>query len=170
MEETLPKIPEVGDTGSSGTQQETVEPIRIVRDSPMAGLPIMQAVTGLAMAKPKSFGGEIGAHLLAATFTQLSYQLEETKQELRDTRNELKKCETELSDCRTKAAVLRERIDSYSKIHHLKNLSIAGGTILLGIGIQLHRSKMEGAGYFVAGLGVLFILLGWFLREGGDQK
>jgi regulator of replication initiation timing len=57
-------------------------------------------------------GGEVAAHLIAGSFSQLSYDLQSTRQELQETRKELKKTFVELSDVKTEAAVLRERVNA----------------------------------------------------------
>lgn len=115
-------------------------------------------------------GGEVAAGLLAGSFSQLSYDLEATKAELKETREELRRKTDELSDVKTRAAVLQERVTAHGRDRHLRNLSIAVGTIMIGVGIELFRNNFDKLGYTVGGLGVLLVSLGWFSKDEGAEK
>ncbi len=165
------EIPKPTETGSAGTQQAgTSALVTVTEESPLSGLPITQRVEGLAASHPRSMGGEVAANLIAGSFSQLSHDLQTTRDELNSTRGELKQALTDLSDIRIRAAVLEERANAAERDKHLKNLSIATGTILIGIGIELYRNNFDKFGFIVGGLGLLLVILGWFTRKGGAEK
>lgn len=164
-------IPKPDETGSTGTQQTgTAGVVSVEQESPLQGLPITQIVEGLAATRSRSMGGEVAANLIAGSFTQLSHNFQETKQELQSTRRALEHAREELSDYKTKTAVLQERVSNIFRDRHLKNLSITAGTILIGLGIEFYRNNLEKTSYIVTGLGTLLIFLGWFSRDGGAEK
>jgi len=165
------EIPKPNETGSAGTQQTgTASVAPVEKESPLQGLPITEVVEGLAATRSRSMGGEVAANLIAGSFTQLSHNYQETRQELRNTRLELERAQKELSGSKTKTAVLQERVNNVFRERHLKNLSITAGTVLIGLGIEFYRNNLEKASYVVAGLGLLLIFLGWFSRGGGTEK
>lgn len=171
MQAKEPDIPKPVETGSDGTQQAHVARLGTVEpESPFSGLPIARVVEGLAMTRARSMGGEVAAGLIAGTMTQLSYSYQETKNELHTANDKLDKIREDLSACKTRAAVLEERVLAHSRSRHLKNISIATGTALIGIGIQLFRNNFDKFSVMVGGLGVLLLFLGWFSREGGTEK
>lgn len=164
-------IPKPDETGSAGTQQTgTAGVVPAEQESPLQGLPITQIVEGLAATRSRSMGGEVAANLIAGSFTQLSHNFQETKQELHSTRRELERTREELSGYKIKAAVLQERVSYLFRDRHLKNLSITVGTVLIGLGIEFYRNNLEKTSYIVTGLGALLIFLGWFSRDGGTEK
>lgn len=167
----MTEIPKPKETGSAGTQQTgPTGVVPIEQQSPLQGLPITEVVEGLAATRSRSMGGEVAANLIAGSFTQLSHNYQETRQELRNTRLELARVQDDLSDYKTKTAVLQERVNNEFRERHLKNVSITAGTVLVGIGIEFYRNNLEKASYVVAGLGLLLIFLGWFSRDGGTKK
>lgn len=167
----MTEIPKPTDTGSAGTQLAgSGELVTVVKESPLTGLPISQRVEGLAATHSRSMGGEVAASLIAGSFTQLSHDLQATKQELSDTRQELKQTHGELSNAKTRVAVLEERVITTEREKHLKNFSITVGTVLIGIGIELYRNNLDRLGFIVGGLGLLLVFLGWFSRTGGAEK
>lgn len=171
MQAKDPDIPKPVETGSDGTQQAYVTRIGPVEaESPFNGLPIARVVEGLAMTRARSMGGEVAAGLIAGSMTQLSYSYQETKNDLHSANDKLDKLREELSTCKTRAAVLEERVRAHSNTRHLKNISIATGTALIGIGIELYRNNFDKFSLIVGGLGVLLLFLGWFSREGGTEK
>ena len=166
----MPDIPQPDDTGSAGTQttgtqQETLP----VSSGPVEGLPITEAVAGLAATKSRSMGGELAARLIDGSFKQVSYDLRETQRELRETRQRLGGVQEELSKCETKAAVLTERIRAHARGRHLKNLSITAGMALVGIGVEFYRNDLAKFSLIICGLGSLLMLFGW-LSTGGEAE
>jgi len=160
-------IPEPRDSGSSGTQQPaTAEIVPVERVSPLEGLPIAQAVEGLAATRFKSMGGEIAAGLLAASFTQLSYDLQSARQDLLDAQKRLREVETELSETRITSAVLEERVKSINREKHRKNLCLTSGTLLFGIGVEFSRNRLVAVGLTLIAFGVLLVFLGWSFGDG----
>lgn len=167
----MTEIPKPTETGSAGTQQAgTRALVTIAEESPLSGLPITQRVEGLAATRPRSMGGEVAASLLAGSFSQLSLDLQTTRDELKDTRGELKQTLNHLSDAKTRAAVFEERASAAERGRHVKNLSNTGGTVLIGIGIELYRNSLNNLGIIAGGLGFLFVFLGWFTPKGEAEK
>lgn len=76
-----------------------------------------------------------------------------------------------LSDERIQKAVLSERIDAFRLTRHLKNIGIAVGTLLVGVGVHLVQSDAAGAYYGIASIivGALLLIVGWISvpKEGG---
>ena len=166
----MPDIPQPDDTGSAGTQEiATQQEILPVSSSPLEGLPIAEAVAGLAATKSRSMGGELAARLIDGSFRQVSYDLRETQRELRETRQRLSGVQEELSKCKTKAAVLTERIRAHARGRHLRNLSVMVGTVLVGIGVELYRNDLVKSSLLIGILGVLLMLFGW-LSTGGEAE
>jgi hypothetical protein len=164
------EIPVPEETGSSGTQLiGTGEVFSIAKESPLEGLPIVQAVEGLVATRSRCFGGEVGTTLLAGSFAQLSYDLQTTKRELNNTREELKRTNGELSDYKIRVAVLQERVIAYLRERLLKNLSITIGTALVVIGMGLYRNNLK-YDYIVSGLGALLLIFGWFSKPREARK
>lgn len=156
-------IPKPTDTGSAGTQQPgTITALVAEPSRPLEGLPIAQRLEGLAAARPRSMGGEIAASLVAGSFTQLSNDLNETRRDLQGTQQELRSSQDALAECQVKAAVLDEKVKANSRERHLRNLSIAIGTALIGFAIELTRHNLDAVGYVLGGVGVLLLLFGWF--------
>jgi hypothetical protein len=171
LEKCVTEIPKPTETGSAGTQQAgTGALVTIAEESPLSGLPITQRVEGLAATHPRSMGGEVAANLIAGSFSQLSHDLQTTRDELNNTRGELKQALNDLSNTRTRAAVLEERASTAERDRHLKNLSITAGTVLIGIGIELYRNDFNKFGIIIGGLGLLFVFLGWFTPKGEAEK
>lgn len=167
----MTEIPKPTETGSSGTQQAgTSELVTIAEKSPLSGLPITQRVEGLAATHSRSMGGEVAANLIAGSFSQLSHDLQATRDELNNTRDELRQALNDLSNAKIRVAVLEERSSTAERDRHLKNLSITAGTALIGIGIELYRNNFDKFGVIVGGLGLLLFLLGWFAPKGGPEK
>jgi hypothetical protein len=54
-------------------------------------------------------------------------------------------------------------------MRHLKNVSIAFGSVLIPIGIDLH-STISVYSYVVVALGFLLIVLGWFVIGGETEE
>lgn len=167
----VPEIPRPTETGSAGTQESASmtlvapEPPR-----PLDGLPISQRVEGLAASRPRSMGGEVAAGLIAGSFTQLSHELSEARQQLKETQRDLHASQDALAGCRERSAVLDERVRASTRDRHLRNLCIAIGTALIGIAIEFVRNKLETTGYILGFLGALLLLFGWLSTSKGDQK
>ena len=164
-------IPSPQDTGTTGTQKQTSDSVSLVESpQPLKGLPIADAVTGLASTHSRSLGGEVAASLLASSFTQISHELQYAKLQVKDLTIELKTSEQEKHDWKEKALVLQERVEANQAIRKLGNISITLGTALVGIGIELYRNKLEGVSYLCAAIGGGLILLGWFSGRGGKNQ
>ena len=166
----MTEIPKPPDTGSDGSQEISKEIMAPKPQSPIDGLPITRVVEGLAATRSKSMGGEVAAGLIAGSFSQISHELQETKQEVKRIRTNFEETCEKLSDCRQRAAVLEERVLSTSRNRHLKNLSITAGTALIGISIEFLRNNLDKYSIITGGLGFLLILLGWLTSDGEVKK
>jgi hypothetical protein len=167
-EDIVTHVPEPLNTGSAGTQKEgSVELVPAAQESPWGSLPMAQTVGGLAATRARSLGGEVASALLAGSFAQLSYDLQETKRELSTARQQLDETRIELSGSRTEAAVLHERVGTASKTKHFRNLGITVGAMLIGIGVDLYRNGIYALASILCLLGALLILVGWFSTAGG---
>lgn len=166
----MTEIPEPVETGTSGTQEAEVRGVLANIESPIEGLPIAQAVAGLASSHARSMGGEVAAGLISGSFAQISHNLQETKDELQGTRKKLDRAREELSEYKIKAAVLQERVNAFSKTRYLKNFIIMVGTALFGLAIELYRNNLTKLAYVLGALGGFAMLLGWFSRKEGAEK
>jgi hypothetical protein len=92
-----------------------------------------------------------------------------TKQELHHTRVQLDSARERLADCKIRVGVLTERIHSHRRMRHLKNVSIAFGSLLVPIGVDLN-DRIDMYSYVVVSLGVLLIVLGWFVIDGETEE
>jgi len=159
----MTEIPFIKDSGSLGTQEPGKDKISIMdQKDPLEGLPISKAVYGIASARPRSIGGEVAANLISGSFAQLSYELQESKNELKNYKEELNETKTELFNWKEKAAVYKERLSFDSRIRHLKNLGIASGSIMLGLSVDFMRNDQSKLSYIIGMLGLLLISFGWF--------
>lgn len=116
------KMPEPKDTGSSGAQEVATAIVPVGKESPLKGLPIAEALEGLAATRSRSLGGEIAAHVISATFTQLSEDLQKTKRDLKDNQEELKRSVKEFYNVKEENAVLKERLRTQSKEGRFRNI------------------------------------------------
>jgi hypothetical protein len=164
------EVPEIDDSGSSGSQTSSAgEVLPPETENPFEKQPIQEAARGLAASNPRSLGGEVGARFVAASVSHLSNDLQETKRELSDVRAQLETAKSNLSDEKRTSAVLSERLSSIRGVRHLKNVSIAAGTILIGIAIDFSRNEFDSMSVVIAGIGLLMIAMGWISPKGGGK-
>lgn len=107
-------------------------------------------------------GGAVVATLLSGSFAQLSGELQDTKLDLKNIRKELEATREQLSTSEKRVAVLEERASTNVYQKHLRNTAIAGGSIILGIAIQIESNNFEELPYFLGAIGILFMFMGWF--------
>ena len=163
-------VPEINDSGSAGSQISSsgeLLPPEIV--NPFEKQPIQEAASGLAASNPRSLGGEVGARFIAASVSHITNDLQETKRELSGVRKQLETTQSDLSDEKRNSAVLSERLSSISGVRHLKNVSIAAGTILTGIAIDFSRNAFDSMSIAIAVIGLLMIVMGWMSPKGGEK-
>ncbi len=162
----MTEIPENEETGSTGEQQSTsVELIPVDQESPFQPEePIPEAVRGLAADRSRSFGGEVGTRLIAAVVTQTSNELADAKSELRDSRETLESTRKDLSRCEIREAVLQERVSESNRGRHLRNISITGGMILLGVAFKLSETEFDALSVLIGVLGAVLVFGGWYRR------
>lgn len=160
-------IPIPHDSGSTGNQEAlTGELVRVNKDSPLKGLPIAQRIEGLAATHSRSMGGELSASLIAASFAQLSADLQSTKQELAETREQLRQSQLDLAKANQKCAVLEDREGRETQHRLLKNFCIFAGTTSIGIGIDLCKNDFDTIGYITGILGIMLLIFGWIPPRG----
>jgi len=99
----------------------------------------------------------------------MANELNQTKYELTQLRGKNESLVNILSDERIQKAVLAERIDAFRSTRHLKNIGIAVGTLLMGIGVQLVRSDATAYGTAAIIVGAIMLIAGWLSvpKEGG---
>lgn len=157
----MEEIPEVKDSGSSGTQGGSSDIMApITREKAMEGLIMHRAIEGLAAARPKGMGGEVVANLLSGAFGQLSQELTGIKEELRNSQYECNKAFDKLSECKERVATLTERVRLDSRNRHLRNFGIFAGTVLISNAIGFSKSQSNIGWIFVA-IGVLLVIISW---------
>jgi len=163
-------IPEVEDPGSEGTQKESAgELLPPESRNTFQQQPIQDAARGLAASSPRSLGGEVGARFIAASVSHLTNDLQETKRELSDTREKLDKTRDQLSNERSDVAAKAERLRSLSGVRHLRNISIAAGTVLMGLAVDFSRSEFSSMSLLLGGLGILIIVMGWIAPKEDER-
>lgn len=154
------EIPEPKDSGSDGSQiksQTLGEPSSF---QPV-GRPIANAVIGLANANSRAFGGEVASTLIAGVTSQMSVELDQTRQELTEQRKKNEKLAIDLSNEKIKSAVYSERLEAFRSTRHLKNVGVSVGTLLVGTGIQLIRSASEAYGVACLVVGSVLVIISW---------
>lgn len=165
------EIPEIEETGSTGEQQSTsVELIPVDQESPFPPAPITEAVQGLAADRSRSFGGEVVTRLISAVVTQSSNELADTKSELRASREALESTRNDLSGCQIKKAVLQDRVSESNRGQHLRNISITGGMILLGVAFELNQNEFVSLSVLIGVLGLVLVISGWYRRTSEPNR
>ena len=163
------KIPEPINSGSDGSQAQADAAREFVPSQPLPHH-MASAITGLAASNSRAFGGEVASTLIAGATSQMAIELSQTKLELAQLRDKHEILANTLSDVRIQKAVLAERIEAFRLTRHLKNIGIAVGTLLVGVGVQLLRSDAT-KDYGVASIivGTLLLIAGWISvpKEGG---
>lgn len=166
----MTEIPEVKETGSSGTQEvksgELVIPEK--QESPFQHY--ADVVQGLAEDQPRSMGGRLSAGLLAASFVHLTNELSETKSELKSTRETLDSVRGDLAQSQTQEAVLEERVSNATRWRHVSNFLATAGTIFIVIGIGLVKQDIETLGWPAGFIGLILVFLGWFYPISGRRQ
>lgn len=157
-------IPDTPDSGTLGTQLESVESIdrALVQTQPSAGHPIEQTVQGLAATKSRSLGGEVAANLLAGSVSQLSYEANNARADARSLQVKLDDARERLSDERVRSAELQVLLSSAEDEKKLRNVCLIAGTAIAGFGIDQVRSENVVVGSVLTFLGVVLALAGWF--------
>ena len=164
VELEVAKAPELDDSGSSGTQEASTEkPADLSTDANLTvGQPIEETVRGLAASNSRSFGGEVGAAMVAGSFTQMTHQLGEVKLELRLERNKHEATRAELNDAIVENAKLEGKLTSAENEKAIRNVSLVAGTVMAGFGIDQVRSGSHYLGGALIVFGVLMVVVGLF--------
>jgi hypothetical protein len=165
-----PRIPTPADTGSLGTQTPGAGELTVLDAVPaFRGLQIAQAVEGLAETRPRSFGGDVGARLLASSFSQLSQELEESRRTLQSKDADLQRLTADLSVSTTRVAVLEERLGAVRGGQRIRQLAVFAGTAIVGVAIELWKSDLVKLAILLAILGVVLLAVGAFLGAGVEK-
>ena len=115
-------------------------------------------------------GGDVAAQMIAATYAQLSLDLQRAREDLRKQGDELRAVNEQLTQCKTENATLKERVESGRRHRHVRDFGIALGSILLAIGIPLvptSTGTLRWLGVSLSTLGTLALLVAWF---SGDRR
>lgn len=159
----IERIPEPEDSGSSGTQVRGADTATsLVPERVPVGRPLEQTIVGLAATNPRNMGGEFGASLLAGSFSHISLELAETKEELRKCRADLDSSRSKLEEARVNVATIKEKLASAESEKSIRSVCLVGGTAVVGFGIDQVRGGQLTAGWILVGVGVVFALIGWF--------
>ena len=137
--------------------------------TPFNGLPLAQAINGLASTNSRSMGGEVGAALLAGSFAQLSSDLIDARHIVSNKDTELQRVNTELSAKTTRVAVLEERLGSLSRNQRIKQIAVFAGTVLLSVAIDLWKSNNANIAVIIGLLGAVLLAFGGFSPAGGSK-
>lgn len=164
----IPKPPGGGSTGTQQPEASDITPIEPY--SPLAGLPLAQRVEGLAATRPRNFGGEIAANLLAGSFSQMSKDLQIQRESASAANERANQLQRELGTANTRVAVLEERLAAHERTQNVKHIAIFAGTALLAVAIDLFKAEMKVVGAIVAILGAGLLFFGWISKQRGIQK
>jgi hypothetical protein len=169
MSETT-EIPIPDSSGSAGGQQaasptDVLDPIE-----PLAGLPIVNTLHGLATRNSRAFGGDVPAALLNAATRQLGNEYLEMKAENRKLIEKLEKLREDATDLRVEHAVLEERIQSEGKNKHIRNLCITVGVGLVGVGYAQAKVALDAYAVVAMLVGILLTAIGWFSHPKSEKK
>ena len=157
-------IPVVTDSGSSGEQKESSAAQELVPSGPFRrNFP--DTSEGLA-SNSRYFGGEVGGQLMAAWAAQIDRENQNLRSEKGVLEEKLEQKMGLLAQSRTDTAVLRARIRTDVRSKHLRNLAIAIGVSLFGVGVARAALDVATVGFVVSG--VLLIIAGWFTGPGSD--
>lgn len=157
------QIPEPEDSGSSGTQvRGTTSGTSLVLERVPVGRPLEQAIVGLASTNSRNMGGEFGATLLAGSFSQISLELAETKEELKKCRSDLESSRTKLEQARVNIATINGKLTSVENEKAIRSVCLVAGTAVVGFGIDQVRGNQLAAGWILIGVGIALALVGWF--------
>ena len=148
-------------SGSSGNQTAADSTSDFQETNPLEGLHMVKAISGLASTHSRSLGGEVTSALIAGATTQLAFDYKELKGRHSNLSDKFDCQRDELEKTRTQKAILAERIRSEGQNKHLRNLSIAIGTSLIGTGIYLSRSGLDKYSFGAYGFGAILLILGW---------
>lgn len=169
MSESENEIPVPEDSGSSGEQEPASSGKSLIPAEPQKGLPLAEAVEGLAASRSKSLG-EFGSVLLAATTRHIAEENRELKADKKALQEELSAQRDQLETARTDKAVLTERLDSVRQGKHVRNFAIAVGTALASAGVMLSRDGIDGYSVGLVVAGSLLLLVSWFAPTKGSES
>ena len=164
------EIPDVQESGSAGTQEAAAAELILPEEaSPFQRAPIVDAIQGLAASNPRNMGGVVMSTLLSATVSQLFVELQDAKQQLKDTQEELSGVRGRHASSLAQVAVLEERVSTHRQLKHLRNIAIVGGSVLVGVALQLGDDLSGVVRYLLGGIGLLLMSAGWLwpLTESG---
>ncbi len=163
------EVPEPEESGSDGTQRKAGASLNLVPAKPLIA-PMADAIAGLAASHSRTFGGEVASTLIAGATSQMAIELNEAKHELTRLREKLESVMNALSDEKVKTAVLATRIQEFHSTRHLKNIGIAVGTLLVGIGVQLSQGVPPNYGVATIIVGALLLVVGWVSAPKEGEK
>lgn len=160
-------IPEANESGVAGTQLPSSGERPLIDselvNSPVAGLTIAKAVQGLAASNPRCLGGEVGATMIAGSFADAQRQLVYEQRDHSQTRLKLEQTQFALTNEKVTTATLSERLRANGRTRHFSNVGIAIGCTIVGLGVQSLQSNQPQGGAIFLAVGLLLVLLCFFL-------
>lgn len=163
------EVPKPTESGSDGTQKIADSSRELVLAKPLVA-PMAEAITGLAVSHSRAFGGEVASTLIAGATSQMAIELNEAKYELARLREKLETATKDLTEEKVKAAVLNARIQEFRSTRHIKNIGIAVGTLLVGIGVSMAQGNTASYGVAAVVVGSLLVIVGWFTAPKEGEK
>jgi hypothetical protein len=159
------------ESGASGAQVAgPIDQLSIDATPPTHGLHIARVLEGLVVTHPRSFGGEVTANLLYASFAQLSHDLETTRNNLKIRDEQLQKLQDELACKKTTIAVLRERLGNIEFNQIIKQIATFTGTACLGLAADLYKNNLDHISYFIGGIGIILLLASLLTKRGEGNE
>lgn len=167
MENNL-EVPKPENSGSDGQQVKAEDSEQSAELQPV-GRPLASAITGLAASHSRALGGEVASTLIAGATSQMATELEQTRSDLAKEREKNEELYKTLSEEKIRGAVLSERISSFRSSRHLKNIGIAFGSLIFGVGAQLTNDGSIAPGIAGIAIGMILMIFSWASApKGGD--
>lgn len=163
------QIPVPDDSGSSGEQEPASSGAEVIPAQPQQGLPLADAVEGLASSRSRSLG-EVGSVMIAAATRHIADENQELKTDKKNLQEQLANQRNELESARTRIAVLVERLDAVKGNKHVRNLAITVGTALASAGVMLSRDGINNYSVGMIVAGSLLLLVSWFAPSKGSEN
>lgn len=149
--------PEPTESGVSGTQEKGEESTGVIEMLPPLGKQTLQdTFIGLTATRPRNFGGDFNATLIAGMIDHFSQESIDAKESLKQKNDELSEKIDELSAARIEIATLKERLGAAAGLSRVKQICTFAGTVALGIAVDLYKNNLN-ISYLVGAIGVILI-------------
>lgn len=152
------------DSGVSGTQTQGAEVQKTLSNTPPLEGVLLKAVVGIATSRPKSFGGDVNAKLLAGIMQHFTDETAEAKATATLKEKALDQQREKLSEANIETAILKERLDAATQNSRRNQWTGIIGTALIGAAIDLYKSNLN-ISYLVGLLGAIIVALPLLLNK-----